>query len=403
MGEVSLSEIWTRLTTLFVDPASNLTGALLLYAIITAALLVILILAIMFLISLPEDEEEGSESATTEEGVPAVAAGAGRPRQSRPPKPPVDPRTRLVRWGVALIVVVVVWAALGFTTSNSAVCGGCHVMTSHAAAEEGTDPHVDVACVSCHEPGGLFARYLGEVPSRVVHFVGEVVPAVKADEYGLVTGSGCEACHRGQMTGVLTNSETGVRMSHAEPLDAGATCLDCHKIKAGVVSARTVGMNPCMRCHDAKTASSECDTCHDKSASAAARARTTDLAKTQIATVSCGGCHNEKRDCDTCHGMRMPHSQRFMAGAHARAAAVDAWYNNGRTCRKCHTADRRPCQKCHTKFIGKAHPVSMARTHQPVTSSVACNSCHQQWAPTRSRDFCEDVCHSQAAIEESPR
>jgi hypothetical protein len=98
----------------------------------------------------------------------------------------------------------------------------------------------------------------------------------------------------------------------------------------------------------------------------------------------------------------MPHTTGFMSGGHARAAAVDIWYNGGKTCRKCHTTTRRPCTQCHTSLMGKAHGTGMATSHRRAAPS-ACNTCHQQWAPIATRDFCKDVCHSPAAIAASPR
>ena len=171
-----------------------------------------------------------------------------------------------------------------------------------------------------------------------------------------------------------------------------------------MVSRQTVGMAVCLRCHDAVTASSDCATCHDKKTAAAARAKTTSFAKAQVADVKCGGCHNEKTECDTCHGTRMPHTLQFKMNGHARAAAVDFWYNGGKTCTgsSCHTATRRPCSKCHTPLLGHGHSPAMAKDHQGATSA-RCNLCHQNWANPRSRDFCTDLCHTAAAKQESPR
>lgn len=398
---LTFTELWARIVTLFIDPASNLTGALLLYAIITAFILVMLIGAIMFLISAPEDEDDLIVEVVTESGAVVSSRPAAAKRASKVKKR-ADARTWLIRIAITAAVIIGVWVLAGFTTSNSAICAGCHVMTPHTQADKGSDPHPSVACVKCHEPAGVFSRYFVQVPGRIGHFASDLLPRIEPEDYGAVASSGCQACHAGQMDGVVVNKDTGVRMQHKEPLEAGALCLDCHELTGGVVSARTVGMNPCMRCHDAKTASAECDSCHDQSAAAAAQARTTQLQKQQIAQVNCGGCHNQERDCDTCHGMRMPHSNAFKTGAHARAAAVDVWYNGGRTCFKCHTATRNPCTKCHTKFIGKAHPISMAQTHKAATEQ-ACDTCHMQWKPTATRSFCKDTCHSEAAKAESPR
>ena len=93
-----------------------------------------------------------------------------------------------------------------------------------------------------------------------------------------------------------------------------------------------------------------------------------------------------------------------MVYAHARAGAVDFWYNGGRTCKRCHTAKRNPCTKCHSSIIGHAHGAApgIGPVHRKATEP-ACNTCHGQWAFQPNRDFCKDVCHSPAAIAASPR
>jgi hypothetical protein len=302
-------------------------------------------------------------------------------------------------------VLALVWGVAGYTTSDSAVCMGCHGATSeHAKALAGSNRHDKTACVACHEGGGVFGRYFGKVPARAAHFADSQTGTRLQDDYGRVTTSACESCHRKALVGVATNKTRGLKMSHKEPLAASATCLDCHELKGGVVGSYNAGMGPCMRCHDSKQASAKCTTCHDVNAASAARARTTTFTAEQIPDLKCGGCHNEKRDCDGCHGLRMPHSREFMGYAHSRSAAVDIWYNGGRGCAKCHTATRRPCTKCHSGIMGHAHGggSAMASTHKRATS-VGCDTCHQQFAYMSTRDFCKDICHSPAAVAASPR
>lgn len=220
-------------------------------------------------------------------------------------------------------------------------------------------------------------------------------------DYGQVTSSACERCHMSVMTGVTNVQSRGLKMSHSEPMRASATCTDCHQLRGGVVSIHNAGMTPCLRCHDGTKVSAACATCHNERPTAAARARSTSFSDQQVREIKCGGCHEEKRYCDPCHGLRMPHTTAFMAGAHARAATVDFWYNGGKACARCHTAKRRPCTRCHTSLIGKAHGLAMRR-HEKATSA-GCNTCHGQYAPISTRDFCKDVCHSKEAIATSSR
>jgi len=426
---IDFSNLWQQILTLLNEPTSNLTAAFLLYGIITLVLLLLIIIALMFLSVSDEDEDEESAEAASErepseadriraaidatpsgevvEGIPDVAPAArvqdAAPVPSAPPKVPLTPRARLVRVGIGLLILLVVWLVTGFSTSADVVCDSCHVITSHNSLDESIDdPHADGSCVRCHEAGGLVGRYFLNVPLRVVHFIDGSEVADIQGEYGTVTQSACLSCHRDVLDGVLSSSERGIVMSHTEPFDAGVRCIDCHQPVSGVVSTHNAGMNPCLRCHESQTASAECETCHDRTAAAAARASATDLASQQVIDISCGGCHDEAQQCDPCHGLRMPHTAAFKRVAHARAGAVDFWYNNGETCGKCHTATRNSCQRCHTSMLGQGHPASLATTHVNAAES-ACDRCHVQWRYQRGRDFCTDVCHTPEAIEQSPR
>jgi hypothetical protein len=432
-----LPSVLSKLTTILLNPTTNLTAAFLLYGIIALLLIVVLVVAIIALMGGPEDDAEdtegiaevddeferlepgevyegrdiderrddrGLESSSRAGDGAADEAAAPAARGPKRPVPKMTPRGRLATTAIALIVVAAAWIGTGYTTSDAGVCNGCHrEALQHAKAPAGTDPHAAVSCVACHESGGVFGRYVGGVPSRLMHFASQVRGA-KTDEYGAVTGSACSACHASGLAGVATNKARGLKVSHKEPLSASATCLDCHAIKAGVVATYNAGMAPCLRCHDGKQASAKCPTCHDQNAATAARVRATSFASEQIPNITCGGCHDEKKQCDTCHGIRMPHSKEFMAYAHARAGAVDYWFNGGKMCSRCHTATRNPCTKCHASIVGRAHGTgpALALTHQKA-HATGCDTCHSQWAFVQGRDFCKDLCHSPAAVASSPR
>jgi hypothetical protein len=208
-------------------------------------------------------------------------------------------------------------------------------------------------------------------------------------------------CHGRQIRETTVNEKRGLKMSHAEPIAASANCMDCHQMAGGVIGTHNAGMNPCIRCHDAKTASSECTICHTRQG-AAASSETTSMARVQVVEIKCGGCHDERRECDSCHGTRMPHSNKFKMLTHARAGAVDIWFNARSGCSKCHTATRRPCTQCHTDILGNGHPVLNAQTHQTATEAT-CDTCHNQWARQSQRSFCVDLCHNVDAESASPR
>ncbi|MEI8082311.1 MAG: cytochrome c3 family protein [Actinomycetes bacterium] len=410
---INFNGLLDQLLTLLRDPTSNLQAALILYGMIGVLVLIVLIAGIVLLMGMPDDEyededEEGAYDQAGQEGskpphdASTVAPGAVSAEVDAIARPPKTARSTLIAISVTTALFLAVWILAGYTTSTDAVCSACHLETVHDQAKKGEDPHESSPCVTCHEPGGPIGRYVGGFPTRMLHFVEGVTGLSAQASYGRVATSACSACHSKDISGVSVNQESGVRMSHAEPLAASASCLDCHKPIAGVVARQTVGMGSCVRCHDAKTAASECSTCHDKKTAAAARAKTTSFAKPQVQDIKCGGCHDEKTECDTCHGARMPHSVAFKMSAHARAGAVDFWYNGGKGCARCHTATRRPCTKCHSPILGKGHPAAQAQIHQTATAARDRCQCHDSMAISTQRDFCQ-VCHSQAAIDESPR
>lgn len=401
----NLSRLPDQLFTLMTDPASNLPAAFMLYGILGGVLLIVLLGAIMFLMGSEEDIDEyaddeadgdDTESPVAAEEVPAQSAAAPTPA----PAPKSAKRT-LLTLGFWFAVVVLVLVAAGFATSSPDVCLSCHADNPHVASQVESNPHESVGCIKCHESGGPLANYTTGVFTRSVHYVVGWVDLESAGDYGRVTTSACTRCHEPSLQGVTLNKARGLKMSHTEPLAARARCLDCHQSKDGVVGPYNAGMNPCITCHDSKQASSECSTCHDAKASAAARASSTAMAKVQVPEVRCGGCHNEKQECDSCHGVRMPHSKNFKRFAHARAGALSLWDDNGETCGKCHTATRRPCTQCHTWLLGKGHPDTQKQHHQ-VATEVGCNTCHHVNAYLPNRDFCKDLCHSPAALEGSP-
>lgn len=400
----NLSRLPDQLITLLTDPASNLPAAFMLYGILGGLLLVVLLGAIMFLMGAEEDAEdevdlpnEGVDSDHETTSAPVVAAA------ETPAPIPVRKGAKRTLLAIAfwIGVMAVVPLSAGVATSSSEVCLSCHADNPHVASEATQNLHKSVDCVKCHEPGGPLARYTTGAVTRSVHYVAGWVDLESAGDYGVVTNSACSSCHESSISGVTLNKSRGLRMSHAEPLAASARCLDCHRPKDGVVGSHNAGMNPCITCHDSKQASSECSTCHDAKASAAARAKSTVMAKVQVPEVKCGGCHNEKQECDSCHGVRMPHTLAFKRFAHARAGALSLWDNDGRACGKCHTATRRPCTKCHSRMLGSGHPDTQKQQHQ-VATEVGCNTCHHVNAYLPNRDFCTDLCHSPAALESTP-
>lgn len=403
MGQLTgtLETLFEELGILFTDPMSNLTAALLLYAVIGTIIALMLVVAIMLLLGGNDEDEIDDSSASIEARHHTSELAQGEHSEARKPKTPAQLATTLAVFAGLFLAV---WVATGYSTSTNAVCLSCHAETAHVLAADQENPHSDAGCVACHEPGGMVSRVTGNLTPRLLHFADASLSDVALmEEYGRITQSSCLSCHDMRNNGDVVDKERGLRMSHAEPLDASVECVECHTPVSGVVAGHNAGMSPCLRCHDAKRASAECSTCHDRKAAQAARSEvTTAYAGVQIEEVRCGSCHDEKQECDSCHGIRMPHTVEFKAYAHARAGAADFWYNGGKGCAKCHTPTRRSCQRCHTLMLGKGHQPSQAINHRTATEAQ-CNGCHRQYSHTSGRNFCLEVCHTPAAIRESPR
>lgn len=393
--ELDLGEAWVFIVDVVRNPATNVTAfALILAAITVVMLVVVLLLLLVFMSGSDEDEDEEAREIAATPVAPVVAAEVV-------PLTPEQLRERRVKRTIAslvwLLIFGVVWVVGGTVSRANTLCLSCHAGTIHVlAAQEETkgDPHGEVACVSCHETPNIVASVTTAVPGRAMHFVGGFVRESYATGYGApVANRSCAGCHEDILTGVFVNEERGVRVSHAEPLEARALCSDCHTPRpgTGVINRYTVGMDPCMRCHDQEVASAECSFCHTKDVGHAVQTAGTFKPQRHDQKIDCGGCHDQ-RTCDACHGMRMPHSIDFMGAGHARAGVEDIWFNEGKLCSRCHTDTRRPCTKCHNTM--PSHGVDyMPEGHQSADpNNNGCDQCHGKNAWIVGRNYC-GLCH----------
>ncbi len=406
-----------QLVNVLRHPNANLRAAFVLAAIVVVIILLLTALIVLLVnrFSRKDDRRDDEElelymailalsgGESSEEGESgesdAVPEPAPRPVVVLPPE---EPRNKLLWWGGSLLVAIVVVLAVGITSASSAVCMACHEANPHIQVVEsgGTDPHLDTACVRCHEGSGLLGNVTIEVPERLLHVALGYATQKRLAPYGYVMSSGCLNCHRSVLSRVTEDEDRGIRMAHEHPAEAGAKCLDCHDSSLGVITTLTTGMTPCLRCHDGRNQSTACDLCHTKDTSAAGRSRTnpaTMVGRSLVPTPDCGACHKQETQCDPCHGgQRMPHTELFMWWGHARQGVEDIWYTNGAKCGRCHTPERRPCTKCHAFFPG--HPVRyFAQGHTKAASGDACDGCHGQRAYVAGRDFCE-LCHGGTKI-----
>ena len=380
-----LPEVIRSIPDIIRNPSQNPMQAAILLG-IAVTIVLIVVVSILIAVNRPSPEEE--------QLLAEDQARAGTAEVTTPP----------ISWltvaGISILLVAALWVVVGVTTSNGAVCSSCHSNSSHAQAGMG-DPHRDVACVACHESGGSVARVTVNVLTRVQHVAAARIHPAGEAGFGQPSASdACARCHDEEITGTFYDRQRGVRISHKEPIAAGAQCIDCHALNAGVVDSTTVGMSPCLRCHNGEVAKAECSVCHvgDPSGAIRSAATTQTMASELVPNPQCNGCHYDMTTCNACHGIAMPHSPAFLQYGHARVAAIDIW-NHGRVtvCVKCHYPGHNSCQRygCHMAQF-PSHPSPDWRTvHQQSSwseSSVRC-ACHDwnQWDHD-GMNFCQ-ICH----------
>lgn len=400
--EIDLQQVLVFLDDALRNPADNQKAFILIVSAITILFAIIVMSVVMTFLAVSDDEDEdegASDGDWAEEAAVAPVGAADEPLQSRIPR---------AAWNVIWFTLfAVVWLLTGTVTKDDAVCVSCHNNTElHAARTQAgmrsiADPHRKVAdCVECHETSNAVAAVTTAVPWRVVHVaLGVAVPGW-AGEYGApVPNRACAGCHASAITSTSTDERRGIRMSHSEPLEAGALCTDCHKPSdvGGVISGFTVGMDPCMRCHDSIAVSAECSYCHVKDIGAAVQTTGEFKARSHASEMDCSGCHTDQSRCDSCHGIRMPHSTVFLGAGHAREGVKDIWFNGGRGCRRCHTENRRPCERCHGATFPGHPPSYMITAHAKADPyNNGCDGCHGAKAWVNGRNFCGN-CHERYA------
>lgn len=381
----NMTETLRLIWEIIVDPAAKPLEALLVFGIVALALGMVLLATLLMITRGPgaEVDDSGADGAAyavgVEDGVPVHGASGARSRLLPPG----------VVFGLALAGW---WVATAATTASTPVCLTCHEGSPHALSQAEHDPHEGVRCVRCHDGGGPLATFVTAVPSRVEHMVTGMAGDQPSGTYG-ATSNACASCHESDIDRVTENDAKAVKMSHEEPLDAGAVCLDCHRVSDGVVGVSTTQMRPCLRCHNDSDAPAECSYCHTGDIALAVSGRSepsTATAQPLVTEIDCGSCHGQE-SCDSCHGIRLPHTEEFMAYAHAREGVEDLWYNGGRMCGKCHNEESRPCATCHLGTM-PSHGTAFRDRHGSGTSA-GCDSCHSRLAYRNGRDFC-GLCHT---------
>ena len=292
----------------------------------------------------------------------------------------------VITWAIILLTLGAMFSAYFITSTNAYCAKTCHVNQVSVLEADGL---MHANCVACHERPGLSA-----VPQNIVRRAAMVVAQLmgRSPQGAIVDSLSCANCHQ-KVIHFETFSADGIKMSHAEPYVAGATCTSCHA-KTGHSKTRAYSMSSCVICHNNTKASADCLTCHATQPLArVSNESTTSLGSGKVTyplvdvKPQCGGCHDQVKQCDSCHGLRMPHEDRFVQGGHAPIAVFDG----KKLCWKCHqTTD---CGRCHGPFT--AHQSNWRQAHQkfPWDSPCACHAqkggtpvcyqCHSPVAPHR--------------------
>lgn len=390
LKSLQLGEVWQRIREVIADPSSNLTAAVLMITVASLVALIIITFIVLLLSATAgsffgddedEDEDDEDEDEDADEDVSTEPSRFSRFLEAS--------TTIFLRVAIALLLVGLIGSAVyayRATGKRSFCASTCHETTS-VVKSSSKDAHKSVSCVACHEGGVVDAavQRVGHVGARYLGVETQVRP---------VPSSRCLSCHDNVADGVTLNRTRGIKMSHAEPLEAGMSCDDCHR-RIGHGTDSAPGMNACLRCHGVGEVSAKCAVCHVGDTAQAAVSRYV-FPRIRAANRECGGCH-DLRPCDACHGLRMPHGVAFVERDHAREAVFDG----KRVCLKCHD-DLAMCGQCHGSFDKGGHnPGWQTRTTHaqyfpaPMLreKTVACG-CHQR-AGIRYENFCA-LCHDNA-------
>ncbi|MCL2332410.1 MAG: hypothetical protein FWC54_02835 [Actinomycetia bacterium] len=312
---------------------------------------------------------------------------------TRPQKAVVadKPRRKLLALKIAMLValVVVVLALLPalLATVYTPSCARCHT-AEVSAQHEGT--HAKVACLSCHQ-GSTSARRFAFRQTLMYGMVLKVFPLSTAQAH--VANASCVTCHPNTTIGTgatgLVKAQ-GLQVAHI-PCSTGRNCIDCHGGTGHLVKGQVplaYSMNDCVTCHNANQLdSSDCTGCHvgnsQETMKTSARFSLSTFSTTHgpqwkrlhgagdIST--CTSCHKQS-DCARCHGALVPHDA-YIVGSHGKVASDPVAEQK---CYSCHK-DKKFCDDCHG--LAMPHPDNFITAHVAETKKVGeatCYNCHDK-------------------------
>lgn len=281
----------------------------------------------------------------------------------------------LIAFGLTLLAVLAVLSVVAVTVPG--VCEWCH-KSERITPSAGNGMHSGVSCLQCHAFAGIADR--AELSAAIPLMLLRSAP----DGIGQVSSAACLKCHPQVSKGVTEAG--GLRIDHRSCVSVGADCATCHdRMIHGLQGAgtakwdRSMGMEECVSCHESRSGSQACETCHDgKMQRARLRSGVWELTHGPDwqkkhglgGTRMCTSCH-QPTDCAKCHGIELPHLPEFSVGHGADSIAHPA------SCKTCHKP--RFCSDCHG--ITMPHPKSFMPTHKVLVKRQGdkqCYSCHAQ-------------------------
>ncbi|MBK5211310.1 MAG: hypothetical protein JJE36_03205 [Coriobacteriia bacterium] len=406
----SLANIVSRVADAFSNPQADPVTTLLASVFLMNILAIVLVIVLYLVIKRKDDSTLKAQRGEFDEALIEIdPANKSLLRKAR-----IESRWFIIM--TTLLTFFVLLVGIEVTTTQNVVCISCHKSTVHEKITGSRTAHHNEKCVSCHESGGPIAGMTINFLPRLSHIARGAVATDKASlspnvavsgsadtalkvsatasaavgksNYGTVNTGACLNCHDDIETGTVTDTVAGIRMQHKEPLQAGTRCLECHTLSSGTGDiVAQGGMNNCLNCHDGKTASTSCTTCHIADDPATASASRISSGGEQLVTNydRCYSCH-DSAPCDSCHGgVRMPHSEAFKTTSlHAYEGTKALWTGSGK-CSKCHTATRNSCiGTCHQELPrhAKVDP-AFSKDHMTYDGQTAaginmgCATCHQ--------------------------
>jgi hypothetical protein len=279
------------------------------------------------------------------------------------------------------VVGLVVLMAAGPSTQ---ACLGCHNRSGTGTASA----HKAVGCEDCH--AATAPDWIG---MRIQEAIAMPIAKVTGSRIGTpgrpVADVGCQQCHREDIRN-KTVDDNGLAINHSTCVRPYVRCVDCHGDVGHDKSTsprRTTHMADCMVCHNDRTASARCETCHvgkrpedvyKKGPWAAVHLDRNGTSHGLGQLDSCNSCH-PARECSRCHGIPLPHDPTWPR-THGYSAKTAP-----KSCVGCH--DKQACIDCHR--LPMPHPAGFLRGHGGKARSQndpICMRCHE------SRD-CEK-CHA---------